>query len=382
MKCTLQDSFQIENSLVGINIQPLMRGYLPLIGYEALGLYLYLATEKQNNSVLSLSHLEQALSLNITQLTSALEALLKVELLDLYVQKRDTHQHLLCKLNGALHLNEFMHHDVLGRALLKAVGEKQFEALRQSLQSSLSLMGYDAYPRDKNQAYVSSWSTHEETVFQSKIATVSKVENLSFDLKAFLRECSPLIFPLKKRTEAALRIIQEIGSVYGVSPSRMSELVGKVYVEDELELNGEKLRKLAAKEIIEEVKEGTSLYDVPPSLFLKRLRKGIEATSLEKYLLVKLVSKDGLIPEVLNVLLEHHFNQYKGKINTKVLEETALQWAVMNIRTVDEANQLKMTPTSASRSRRIEPALEKAPESLELSETEKAAIRSAFKNLK
>lgn len=380
MKLNPSDTFHLENALINVDLHPLLNGYQRLIGFEALGVYLGFVSATAHQRDLTLSNLETLWGLKLSQVNTAIEALIQVHLIDVHIQKRVDHTHLLIQVKAPLSLEEFLKQDVLGRAFLKAVGPTTYEWLRQHLSSPIALEGYEAYPLDSKPSFVKQWSAQEEAVFQTSPTNIAP--NLGFDLKAFLQVCSPIVFPLKKRTEGNLRLIQEIGSVYGISPNRMVDLVGKAYVENEAELNADKLRKLASKETVDEGFDESDPKRLPPVVFLKRLRKGLEPTALEKYLLVKIVSKDGLDPQVLNVLVEHHFNQYQGKINTKVLEETALQWAVKNIRSVEEAQSLKSTFDKPSKSRRVESAMDYSSPQVELTDDQKEAIQKGFKKLK
>ena len=205
-------------------------------------------------------------------------------------------------------------------------------------------------------------------------------QNLSFDLIAFLNECSPLVFPHHKRSEQALASIAEIGSVYGVSVKQMIECVGKACAKNDETLNAENLRKCVATQEVEEIVELDDPNAYPPVIFLKRLRKGIDATALEKYLLVRLVSELGLKPEVLNVLIESHYHQFRSKINTKVLEEVAMQWAVTNVYSKEEA--LKKVSEFKPKGKRVEVKTDYRTDEKHLSEAELVALEMALKEIK
>ena len=95
--------------------------------------------------------------------------------------------------------------------------------------------------------------------------------------------------------------------------------------------------------------------------------------------MVKLVSKDGLKPSVLNVLLEHHFHYYQSKINTKILEEMGLQMASQNISSKDEALVFVGQFNKRKKRQEVKSTL---PEMQALSESEQAALKQALKSLK
>ena len=74
-------------------------------------------------------------------------------------------------------------------------------------------------------------------------------------------------------------------------------------------------------------------------LFLKKLRNEIEPTALEKYLLNQLVGTMGLSPNVVNVLVESSYKSNNQVLNTRHIEMIGMQWATLNIKTVDQAKK-------------------------------------------
>lgn len=378
MKLTQQDTLH----LLKVSLEPIHGHFLRTYGVlcEPEALFIYQLLRSLESKEMSLEELCLISAMNLSQVNSALDKLYQLQLIDLKVSNQQN-RIIRCEFKRPLSSEVFITHDVLGRQLLKKLGSSSFEKLRVSIMGqNLSDEGFSDYKPDLNSSVMQSWSKEDEQSFQKTSVKKNDIKSLNFDLLAFLNECSPLILPDSLRSEATLLAISEIGAVYGINVKDMIYLVGKAYVMNDTELNLDKLRKLAAKVEVSEELNLEDVYQYPPALFLKRLRKGIEPSSLEKYLLVKLVSKDGLKTEVLNVLLESHFNQYHSKINTKVLEEVALQWAYQNIRTKEEAfENLKSIKTKG---KRVEVKTDYTNQSSSLSEEELKALEIALKNIK
>lgn len=383
MKLENQDTYLIENSFNLMDPSPLFIIYQRLCGASAITLYGYLLSEGKSHETQSHETLCTALDTTLIKLNQDLECLQMSGLINIHAQHLGEGTNYLYTLSAPLTVAECLRHDVIGRLYLKSVGSTHFEHIRSRYGlSSLSKEGYEPVKAEVNKSFMQAWSAQEEAVFQTNDQPRHIADQLSFDIKAFQRECSPIVLPLKKRTEKAFREIREIGSVYGLSVHRMIELVGMAHVENDVELNTEKLRKLASREQITDYPELENPYDYPPVVFLKRLRNGLEATNLEKYVLNNLVSKVGLNPCVINVLTEANFKYYKSKLNTKALEETAMQWAVLNIRTQDEALAQLTKTFTPSKGRRVEMVSDYSKENtVELSEEEKAKIIESFKKL-
>ncbi len=378
MKLNEQDTIQVFKSYLEPIQGLFLRTYGVLCGSEAL--FIYQLLQSLDELELPLKELVQSAHLNLSQVNTAIDRLYELQLIDLKVSQSQN-RILRVTFKPILSAQELIKHDVLGRQLLKDIGADAFEKLRAKVNhQKLSNDGFSDYTLEARNFKSASWSMDEEKQFQQSHKPKHDLKSLNFDLISFLNECSPLIFPSSMRSEESLAAIVEIGAVYGINVTQMIHLVGKAYVKNDQSLNIDKLRKLAAKvNPVEEI-EYEDPYLYPPAVFLKRLRKGIEASSLEKYLLVKLVSKDGLKPEVLNVLLESHFNQYHSKINTKVLEEVALQWAVQNIRTKDEA--FEKVKAQTTKGRRVETKTDYGQKEHKLSDAELKALEEALKELK
>ncbi len=376
MKLNELDTIHVLNPSIEVSSSAFMRTYGVLIQAEAFFVFEFL--KRTNTQSLSLKELCLNTGLNLSQFNQALDRLVQCEVIDIKVKKQNTN-HLRLHFNHCLSIQEFCRHDVLGRQLLKKIGPEAFEKLKSESQDNLSNEGYDDY-EIKASANIQSWTNEDEKQFKQEKIIRHKSENLSFDLIAFLNQCSDLVFPHHKRTEHAIAAISEIGSVYGLSVKQMIECVGKACAKNDATLNFDKLRKCAAKQEVEDMVEKDDPYDYPPSIFLKRLRKGIAATALEKYVLVRLVSEVGLKPEVLNVLIEAHFNQFRSKINTKVLEEVAMQWAVSNVYSKEEA--FKKVNEFKSSKKRVEEKTDYSNKEINLSEAELKALEMALKEIK
>lgn len=230
-----------------------------------------------------------------------------------------------------------------------------------------------------------TWSALEENSFNGSSEQIKVRSDLSFDIKTFLSECSNLLLPKRYRTDSAIESIKEIGSVYGVSVHRMIELVGKCYTENETSLNVKRLRKMVSSESVQDYPSVESIYDYPPVLFLKKLRKDIEPTALEKYLLNQLVGSMGLSPQVVNVLIETSYKANHQTINTRNVEMIGMQWATLNIKTLDQARKqatVNFKSSTSNSKRRVEKLSDYTSiEQKALSLEEEEAIIESFRRI-
>lgn len=385
MNLKVQDKYIVENSHDWVDFKSIFKVYQRLIGPSALTLYGYLFYDVSNKNEKSHQDICDALNCTLAKLDQDFEHLEQFNLIDIYV-KYGVFNDYVYKINAPLSVLDFLKNDVFGRLYLKQVGASQYEyQLEEANSSSILLSEYDRIKHSFDKTFMQTWSSSEENSFNGNTEPIKSRTDLSFDIRSFLSECSLLLLPKRYRTESAIEAIKEIGSIYGLSVSRMIELVGKCYAEDETSLNVKRLRKLASSEKVQEYPKVESIYDYPPVLFLKKLRKDIEPTALEKYLLNQLVGTMGLSPNVVNVLIESSYKYNHQTLNTRTVEMIGMQWATLNIKTVDQAKKqanVSFKSQSSNTKRRVEKVSDYTSiEQKALSFEEENAIKEALSKI-
>ncbi len=384
MNLKVQDKYLVENTHDWVDFKSVFKVYQRLIGSSAVTLYGYLFYEDLNKNEKSHQDICDALNCTLAKLDQDFERLEQFNLIDIYV-KYGTFNQYIYKINQPLSVLNFLKNDVFGRLYLKQVGASQYEyQLEEASTHCIALSEYEPIKYSIDKTFMQTWSAVEENSFNGSTEPIKVRTDLGFDIRSFLSECSQLLFPKRYRTESAIESIKEIGSIYGVSVSRMIELVGKCYAENETSLNVKRLRKLASNEMVQEYPKVESIYDYPPVLFLKKLRKDIEPTALEKYLLNQLVGTMGLSPNVVNVLIESSYKSNHQVLNTRHVEMIGLQWATLNIKTVDQAKKQASTSfkSSSSSKRRVEKVSDyTSVEQKTLSFEEENAIKEALSKI-
>ena len=126
MKPNHQFSF-LRNNAVSPDIAILTKLYLPILGREAVTLYLYLLSFGDNGQKKHLfSQILNHLDFGLNILEESFERLAAIKLVDLY--QRD--DHYLVQLHPTLTAEEFFSHNVYSRLLEKKIGEAAADALR------------------------------------------------------------------------------------------------------------------------------------------------------------------------------------------------------------------------------------------------------------
>lgn len=322
---------QIESFSGAIDTASLFIVYQKLCGPTAIGLYGLLAhlTPPEHFTHDDLSTL---LGIEQHHLTLDFEALEQVSLLESYHHSEK--DNYLYVVKAPLKISEAINHPVLGRAYLQSVGEGHYTAVKKRYNTLKPLKeGYESISKPFEAGRLRTFDPKAEVLFEPSETVLS---GLGFNLLSFKQRCSELVFPQALRTPANLKLIEELGSVFGISVPKMIQLLGDCVNIATMTFDGEKLESLMRK-----VKEPTAMPEDPylsdPVQFLRYLQEGKEPTDTEKRLLASLVRDQRLNPEVVNVLVKHALESSNQTLKKSYVETIAASWGRLKITTKDQA---------------------------------------------
>ena len=316
----------LKNNRVSQDTSSLVQCYLPIIGQEALTLYLYAITfwdggQKEHLFANILNHL----NFGMNTLLQSFKILSAVDLLTLY-QKGETYE---LQLHSPLSSQEFLSHSVYSRLLERKIGDTALASMKQapSEGEALSVSLSQVFPN----------LTEEVTPTESKI----KMKN-DFDLEHFQRlmardglrfeneqadvlELFAIADEKKWTWFETYQLAKATTVAQVISVKRMREKIAQKPVSSDFSP-----KEMA---IIREAKSKT------PRDFLqvlKQERKGY-ITQSERELLHQIESL-GLLDEVINIVLLLTFNKIdSSNINEKYAMKVANDYAYHKIRTAEEA---------------------------------------------
>ncbi|MFS8951188.1 DnaD domain protein [Streptococcus oralis subsp. tigurinus] len=316
----------LKNNRVSQDTSSLVQCYLPIIGQEALSLYLYAITFWDGGQKEHLfSHILNHLNFGMPTLLQSFKVLSALDLLTLY-QRGETYE---LQLHPPLSSQEFLSHSVYSRLLEKKIGDTAVSAMKQapSEGEALSVSLSQVFPT----------LTEEMTPTESK----SKLKN-DFDLEHFQRlmardglrfedeQADVLeLFAIADEKKWTWFETYQLAKATAVAPvisvKRMREKIAQKLVSSDFSP-----KEMA---IIREAKSKT------PRDFLqvlKQERKGY-ITQSERELLHQIESL-GLLDEVINIVLLLTFNKIdSSNINEKYAMKVANDYAYHKIRTAEEA---------------------------------------------
>lgn len=321
MKPNHQFSF-LRNNAVSPDIAILTKLYLPILGREAVTLYLYLLSfgdngQKQHLFSQILNHLDFGLNI----LEESFERLAAIKLVDLY----QTDDHYLVQLHPTLTAEEFFSHNVYSRLLEKKIGEAAADALRPENPSGeklvkpfMQVFGMEAeQPRAVRKANDFDLEYFKQRMAQDNLRFANEKEDL-LELFAIAEQ--------KKWTWYETYVLaRETAVSQVISTKRMKQKLAQKPAEGQFSK-----QELS---IIQEAKRTS------PMVFLAEIKKTRQAaiTRTERKLLLDLAEL-GLLDEVINVILLLTFNKVdSANLNEKYALKVANDFSYQKVTTAEEA---------------------------------------------
>ena len=321
MKPNHQFSF-LRNNAVSPDIAILTKLYLPILGREAVALYLYLLSfvdngQKQHLFSQILNHLDFGLNI----LEESFERLAAIKLVDLY----QTDDHYLVQLHPTLTAEEFFSHNVFSRLLEKKIGEAAAEALRPENPSGdklikpfMQVFGMEAeQPRAVRKSNDFDLEYFKQRMAQDNLRFANEKEDV-LELFAIAEQ--------KKWTWYETYVLaRETAVSQVISTKRMKQKLTQKPAEGQFSKQ--------EQSIIQEAKRTS------PMVFLAEIKKTRQAaiTRTERKLLLDLAEL-GLLDEVINVILLLTFNKVdSANLNEKYALKVANDFSYQKVTTAEDA---------------------------------------------
>ena len=316
----------LKNNRVSQDTSSLVQCYLPIIGQEALSLYLYAITfwdggQKEHLFANILNHL----NFGMNTLLQSFKILSALDLLTLY-QRGETYE---LQLHSPLSSQDFLSHSVYSRLLEKKIGDTAVSAMKQapSEGEALSVSLSQVFPT----------LTEEVTPSESK----SKLKN-DFDLEHFqqLMARDGLRFEDEQADVLELFAIADEKKWTWFETYQLAKATAVAQVISVKRMREKIAQKPATSDfspkemtIIREAKNKTPLQFLAE---IKQTRKG-NITQSERELLHQMASLS-LLDEVINIVLLLTFNKVdSANVNEKYAMKVANDYAYQKIRTAEEA---------------------------------------------
>ena len=316
----------LKNNRVSQDTSSLVQCYLPIIGQEALSLYLYAITFWDGGQKEHLfSHILNHLNFGMPTLLQSFKILSALDLLTLY-QKGENYE---LQLHSPLPIQDFLSHSVYSRLLEKKIGDTAVSAMKQVPSEG------EAFSVSLSQVFPNL--TEEVTPSEFK----SKLKN-DFDLEHFQRLMARdgLRFENEQADVLELFAIADEKKWTWFETYQLAKATAVAQVISVKRMREKIAQKPATSDfspkemtIIREAKNKTPLQFLAE---IKQTRKG-NITQSERELLHQMASLS-LLDEVINIVLLLTFNKVdSANVNEKYAMKVANDYAYQKIRTAEEA---------------------------------------------
>ena len=316
----------LKNNRVSQDTSSLVQCYLPIIGQEALSLYLYAITFWDGGQKEHLfSHILNHLNFGMPTLLQSFKILSALDLLTLY-QKGEVYE---LQLHSPLSSQDFLSHSVYSRLLEKKIGDTAVASMKQapSEGEALSVSLSQVFPTLTEEVTPSESKSKLKNDFDLEhIQRLMARDGLRFENeKADVLELFAIADEKKWTWFETYQLAKATAVTQVISVKRMREKLAQKQVPSDF----------SPKEmtIIREAKNKTPLQFLAE---IKQTRKG-NITQSERELLHQMASL-GLLDEVINIVLLLTFNKVdSANVNEKYAMKVANDYAYRKIRTAEEA---------------------------------------------
>lgn len=318
----------LKNNRVSQDPTSLVQCYLPIIGQDALSLYLYILAfwddgQKEHLFASILNHL----NFGMDRLLKAFKILSAFHLVTLY-QKEDSYELLL---HPPLSASDFLGHTIYRTLLEKRIGDMAVSALREELADgeALTVPLSQAFPE------IEGLASHDEMPVRANFKNDFDLEHfrqlMTRDGLRFQDESSDILvlFAIAEEKKWTWFETYQLAKATAVSQvisvKRMREKIAQKPVSSDFSPKEET--------IIKEAKSKSALQFLAE---IKQTRKG-GITQAERDLLQQMAGL-GLLDEVINVIMLLTFNKVdSANLNEKYAMKVANDYSYNKIRSAEEA---------------------------------------------
>ena len=331
---TGRDFYKIEvnKELSAERMRSLVFFYRPLIGNDAMALYLYFFLNGTTSGFKELNPLLQKLNISVDAFERDCRKLNEFMLLKT-LRKENRYVFFV---NEPLTRREFVEDDVLVRCFILNAGGDTYRAILSEVTEPEHYDDYENISSVLPANQLENWTDDNESYLKRPVTRRSYDFGTLFDINYFLKGMTTNLFPQRFRTESNLKEIARMADLYNVSNDKMRFYITKV-----CDLKGDtfdlkQLRYLCSNGNGEET-EATDPYNVPNVQFLMKLQDGKKVTETDKYILNKLSSEYELSLPVINALLEYIMKRYDNTIVPSTVYSYANNLHRNDIKTAEEA---------------------------------------------
>ena len=366
------DNYIVINKtlLTDIDTKILTMLYKPIIGSNAISLYLTLCMDLDKNEFMSTEeshhHLMTSMRMKLSDIVIAREKLEAIGLIKTYYKKGEDVNNYIYELYSPIKANNFFSHPILNITLYNNIGKKEYERVVNYFKvPRINLTSYEDITKNFDDVFeVTSGSMFENSLNDIKKTNRNEItinDNIDFEL---LESLIPKgLLNQKAFTKDIKTLINNLSFIYNLKEENFNNLIinsvnEKGYIDKTLlrknskkyyqfENSGklptliyQKQPEYLRKPVGDESKRAKMIYifeTTSPYNFLRSKYNGAKPASRDVSLIESLMLDMNLKPAVVNVLIDYVMKTNDKKLAKNFVETIAGQWKRLNIETAEDA---------------------------------------------
>lgn len=341
MELKSKDTYRtyLSRDLSATDLDALMTLYQPLVGGDAILVYLTLASESRNT--MQMNHARLFRLMNEIQLDTFLHAKARLEeymLLRTFVKEGETRNTYMYMLISPLNAKDFLATSLYASRFMRTAGKKTYD-------ENMSRFAYSFVKTDGYKEVTAAMKNVKEEDYDNAI-TYKPIQprfrfqdddtTINFDYDHFIATTSTSVFPSELRTQENMSYIGKLATLYGLSADRMRINVAHSISLKHMTLDRERLKFLCenGKPDITKAKDP---YTLPPVSFLMGKQNGASVTLTDKKILERLAMDMHFSPVVINIMIEYILKVSDNRLNPRFVDMVASEWARDGIETREQA---------------------------------------------
>lgn len=346
--------------------------YTPLIGTDAIGVYLYLSQFNYHRETEAYNHytIMNDLKLNLSSFRDALDLLEGIGLLKTYFKTNQEAQSFIYQLEQPATAEQFFNDPLLSVFLYQQIGKSRYIKLKNRYKDdSMTTKGFrevtkkftDVFKVPKSMDINQQDDIHIRPDYKSKGLDLSDVQ---FDFEMLELLLSNHLISKEILNKQTKEVIIQIATLYGITPVEMKSIILKSITENQT-ISLQDLRKhartiyqiehegeLPALDIKREKAQSNTqsqnnevnsllswfelLDTTSPIEVLSSFTKS-EPTIAQKRIVEDVITREKLPYGVINILLEYVMFKNNMQLPRAYIEEIASNWKKLKLSSAEEA---------------------------------------------
>ncbi|MDT3996010.1 DnaD domain protein [Mammaliicoccus fleurettii] len=346
--------------------------YTPLIGTDAIGVYLYLSQFNYHNEIEAYNHytIMNDLKINLSSFRDSLDLLEGIGLLKTFFKTNQQEQTFVYMLEQPATTEQFFNDPLLSVFLYQQIGKSRYISLKNRYKDkSISTTEYNEVTKSFTDVFKIpklSELEHQDDI-QIKLDSKSKGLDLSdvqFDFEMLELLLNNHLISKEILNKQTKEVIIQIATLYGITPVEMKSIILKSITENQtislqdlrkharsiyqiehegelpaLELKREK-PKSELNDSQQEVDSLLSWFELldttSPIEMLSSFTKS-EPTTAQKRVVEDIITREKLPFGVLNILLQYVMFTKNMQLPKAYIEEIASNWKKLKLSSAEEA---------------------------------------------